>query len=226
MDLIFQDFSIYKAWFYTVLLKFIGDGKMNEYPKYLQDLILEFSRLPGIGYKTAVRLSMYIINNKSEDVIRFSNAIRNSKEYLKYCSECGNFSEDELCFICKDNSRNRSVICVVQDVKDIYAFEKTRNFNGVYHVLNGVISPSRGIGPESLNIEMLIRRIDENKVEEIILSTSSTLEGEATSIYISKLLFDKTIKVTRLAYGIPLGSELEYVDEITLSRALDFRQKI
>lgn len=199
---------------------------MNDYPKYLQDLIAEFAKLPGIGYKTAVRLSMNIINKSTEDVIKFSDSLKNCKLNLKYCAKCGNFSEDNLCFVCMDVSRDKSIICVVQDVKDVYAFEKTRNFNGVYHVLNGVISPSRGIGPENLNINMLLKRIEEDKVEEIILSTSSTLEGEATSIYISKLLFDKKLKVTRIAYGIPLGSDLEYVDEITLSRALDFRQKI
>lgn len=199
---------------------------MNDYPKYLQDLILEFSKLPGVGYKTAVRLSMHIVNKNIDEVVKFSDSIKNCKINLKHCSKCGNFSEGELCFICLDVSRNQSIICVVQDVKDIYAFEKTGSFDGVYHVLNGVISPSRGIGPDNLNISMLLKRINENKVEEIILSTSSTLEGEATSIYISKLLFDSNLKITRLAYGIPLGSELEYVDEITLSRALDFRQKI
>ncbi|HJD00199.1 recombination mediator RecR [Candidatus Arthromitus sp. SFB-turkey] len=199
---------------------------MNDYPKYLQDIIAEFSKLPGIGYKTAVRLSMYVINKNLEDVMKFSDAIKNCKINLKYCEKCGNFSEERFCFICSDKSRDVSIICVVQDVKDIYAFEKTRNFNGVYHVLHGVISPSKGIGPDSLNIDNLIKRIKEEKIQEIILSTSPTLEGEATSVYISKLLFGENLKITRLAYGVPLGSDLEYVDEITLSKALDFRQKI
>lgn len=199
---------------------------MNDYPKYLQDLISEFSKLPGIGYKTAVRLSMYIINKESQEVYKFSDILRNCKKELKYCVECGNFAEEEFCFVCADKTRDTSVICVVQDIKDIYVFEKTKSFNGIYHVLNGLISPSKGIGPDNLNIDMLLKRIENNKVDEIILSTNSTLEGEATSIFISKLFFDKNIKVTRLAYGIPLGSELEYVDEITLSRALNFRQKI
>ena len=199
---------------------------MNDYPKYLQDIIAEFSKLPGIGYKTAVRLSMYVINKNLEDVMKFSDAIKNCKINLKYCEKCGNISEERFCFICSDKYRDVSIICVVQDVKDIYAFEKTRNFNGVYHVLHGVISPSKGIGPDSLNIDNLIKRIKEEKIQEIILSTSPTLEGEATSVYISKLLFGENLKITRLAYGVPLGSDLEYVDEITLSKALDFRQKI
>lgn len=197
---------------------------MNDYPKYIQDLILEFSKLPGIGYKTAVRLSMHIINKNLEEVLNFSNSIKSAKENLKYCSVCGNFSEDETCFICKDSLRDKSLICVVQDVKDVYAFEKTRSYMGVYHVLHGVISPNRGIGPETLNLEGLIKKVNSQNIKEIILATSPTLEGEATSIYISKLLGEKNIKITRLAYGIPLGSDLEYVDEITLSRALDFRR--
>lgn len=199
---------------------------MYDYPKYLQDVISEFSKLPGIGYKTAVRLSMNLINKSEEDVLKFSKAIENCKKNLKYCSICGNFSEDSTCYICKDSSRDFSVICVVQEVKDLYAFEKIKNFQGVYHVLHGIISPSKGIGPDDLNIKNLTKRVEEKRVNEIILATSPTLEGEATSIYISRLFFNKQIKLTRLAYGVPLGSDLEYVDEITLSRALDFRQKI
>lgn len=199
---------------------------MYDYPKYLQDVISEFSKLPGIGYKTAVRLSMNLINKSEEDVLKFSKAIENCKKNLKYCSICGNFSEDSTCYICKDSSRDFSVICVVQEVKDLYAFEKIKNFQGVYHVLHGIISPSKGIGPDDLNIKNLTKRVEEKRVNEIILATSPTLEGEATSIYISRLFSNKQIKLTRLAYGVPLGSDLEYVDEITLSRALDFRQKI
>lgn len=198
---------------------------MNNYPEYLQNIIAEFSKLPGIGYKTAVRLSMYVINRDLNEVMQFSNAIKNCKLNLRYCDKCGNFSDDGLCSICFDKSRNEKIICVVQEVKDIYSFEKIRSYQGVYHVLHGLISPNKGIGPENLNIENLINRIDSDKVDEVILSTSPTLEGEATSVYISKLLYNKKIKITRLAYGIPLGSDLDYVDEITLSRALDFRQK-
>lgn len=199
---------------------------MNDYPKYLQDVIGEFSKLPGIGYKTAVRLSMSLINRTDEEVLKFSNAIVNCKKKLNYCSICGNFAEDNICYICKDKSRDSSIVCVVQEVKDLYAFEKTKCFRGVYHVLHGVISPSRGIGPDKLNIKNLIQRIEKEKIEEIIIATNPNHEGEATSIYISTFLNNKNIKLTRLAYGVPLGSDLEYVDEITLSRALDYRQKI
>lgn len=201
-------------------------NNMIDYPGYLQDLIAEFSKLPGIGYKTSVRLSMHIMNKNTEDVIKFSDIIKKCKINVKYCEICGNLSEDKHCFICSDVSRDKSIICVVQDIKDVYAFEKTKNFNGVYHVLGGTISPNRGVSPDDLNIDSLLNRVENEMVNEIILSTSPTLEGEATSIYISKLLFDKKIKLTRLAYGIPLGSDLEYVDEVTLSRALDFRQKM
>ncbi len=199
---------------------------MYDYPKYLQDIINEFSKLPGIGYKTAVRLSMNLINKSEEDVLKFSKAIENCKKDLKYCCVCGNFSEDKFCYICKDTSRDFSIVCVVQEVKDLYAFEKIKNFHGVYHVLHGVISPTKGIGPDDLNIKNLVKRVEEKNVNEIILATNPTLEGEATSIYISRIFSDKKIKLSRLAYGVPLGSDLEYVDEITLSRALDFRQKI
>lgn len=197
---------------------------MNDYPSYLNNIIVEFSKLPGIGYRTAERLSMYMINRKIEDVIKFSEAIKNCKEKLKYCPKCGNFSEDKLCNICTDKFRNPSVICVVQEAKNIYAFEKTRNYRGVYHVLHGIISPNRGIGPDKLNIENLVKRVNEENVQEIILAINPSVEGEATNIYISRLFNNKKVKISRLAYGIPLGGDLEYIDDVTLSRALDFRQ--
>ena len=197
---------------------------MNDYPSYLNDIIVEFSKLPGIGYKTAERLSLHLINRKSEDVIKFSNAVKNCKEKLKYCPKCGNFSEENLCSICLDKHRDSKVVCIVQEVKNIYSFEKTRTFRGVYHVLNGLISPSRGIGPDKLNIESLIKRVKEEKIKEIILAINPTVEGEATSCYISKLFPPNEVKITRLAFGIPLGGDLDYIDDITLSRALDFRQ--
>ena len=199
---------------------------MYEYPKYIQELIAEFSKLPGIGYKTAVRLSMYIINKDTEEVMKFYNALKNCKEEIKYCNVCSNFSEDEKCYVCLDKLRDSSTICVVESVKDLYAFEKTKNYNGVYHVLHGVISPSKGVSFENLNLNSLFLRINNDNIKEVIIATNPTLEGEATSIYISKILFEKNIKVTRLAYGIPLGSDLEHVDEVTLARALKFRQKI
>ncbi len=215
------------AWFYNhALVLLLGDRKfMNNYPKYLQDIISEFSKLPGIGHKTAVRLSMHVINKNLEDVMCFSEAIKNCKLNLKYCEKCSNLSDDKFCYVCSNKSRDNSIICVVQDIRDVYAFEKVGNYQGVYHVLHGLISPNKGIGPENLNINNLVQRIDCDEVVEVILSTGLTLEGEATSAYISKLLYGKKVKVTRLAYGIPLGSDLDYVDEMTLGRALDFRQK-
>lgn len=199
---------------------------MIEYPEYIQKAINAFSKLPGIGYKTAVRLTMNMINKELNDVEGFCSDILNSKKELKYCSKCKNFSEGDLCFICMDKGRDHSTICVVQDVKDLYAFEKTRTYRGVYYVLHGVITPIKGIGPSDIGIDFLEERIRSESIKEIILATSPTLEGEATSIYLSKLLKDGDIKITRLAYGIPLGSELEYVDEITLGRALDARMQI
>jgi len=199
---------------------------MIEYPVYIQKAINAFSKLPGIGYKTAVRLTMNMISKDIKDVEDFCSDILNSKKELKYCSKCKNFSEDELCFICTDKGRDHSTICVVQDVKDVYAFEKTRTYRGVYYVLHGVITPIKGIGPSDIGIDFLEERVRNENIKEIILATSPTLEGEATSIYLSKLFNNKNIKLTRLAYGIPLGSDLEYVDEITLGRALDSRMQI
>ncbi|BAK80597.1 recombination mediator RecR [Candidatus Arthromitus sp. SFB-rat-Yit] len=198
---------------------------MIEYPEYIQKVIGEFSKLPGVGYKTAVRLTMYMLNKEMKDVLDFCDSIKKCKEDLKYCKKCNNFSENDICSICEDVGRDRRVICIVQDVKDIYAFEKTRNYRGLYYVLHGLISPIKGVSVEDLKIDLLVKRVEEEKINEVILATSPTLEGEATSIYISKL-FPKEQKLTRLAYGVPLGSDLEYVDEITLSRALDFRQSI
>lgn len=196
---------------------------MIDYPKYLEDLILEFSKLPGIGYKTAVRLSMHVINKSEEDVMKFSYIVKNSKLKLKYCIKCGNFSDENLCLICMDNTRDKKIVCVVQEVKDVHVFEKIKSYNGIYHVLHGAISPLKGIGPDTLKINELLERIKNENIEEVILATNPTLEGEATCVYISKFI-EKNIKVTRLAHGVPLGSDLEHVDEMTLSRALDFRQ--
>lgn len=199
---------------------------MLDYPEYIQNVISEFSKLPGIGYKTAIRLSMHILNRPNEEIEMLRKSLKECKEKLKYCTKCKNFSEDELCFICSDITRDKKTICVVQDVKDIYAFEKTKNYQGIYYVLHGLISPIKGIGPDELDLNFFINRVKEEKIKEIILATSPTLEGEATSIYISKLFSTDDVNITRLAYGVPLGSDLEYVDGITLSRALQFRQKI
>ncbi len=198
---------------------------MIEYPEYIQKVVSEFSKLPGIGYKTAIRLTMHILNREINEINEFCDSVKKCKEKLRYCEKCNNFSDDDICLICKDTSRDKSTICVVQDVKDVYAFEKIGSYKGLYYVLHGLISPIKGIGPDDLKIELFVKRVKEEKINEVILATNPTLEGEATSIYISKL-FSNEQKLTRLAYGVPLGSDLEYVDEITLSRALDFRQRI
>ena len=198
---------------------------MIEYPEYIQKVVSEFSKLPGIGYKTAIRLTMHILNREINEINEFCDSVKKCKEKLRYCEKCNNFSDDDICLICKDTSRDKSTICVVQDVKDVYAFEKIGSYKGLYYVLHGLISPIKGIGPDDLKIELFVKRVKEEKINEVILATNPTLEGEATSIYISKL-FSNEQKLTRLAYGVPLGSALEYVDEITLSRALDFRQRI
>ncbi|WP_040056048.1 recombination mediator RecR, partial [Candidatus Arthromitus sp. SFB-mouse] len=195
---------------------------MIEYPEYIQKVVSEFSKLPGIGYKTAIRLTMHILNREINEINEFCDSVKKCKEKLRYCEKCNNFSDDDICLICKDTSRDKSTICVVQDVKDVYAFEKIGSYKGLYYVLHGLISPIKGIGPDDLKIELFVKRVKEEKINEVILATNPTLEGEATSIYISKL-FSNEQKLTRLAYGVPLGSDLEYVDEITLSRALDFR---
>lgn len=199
---------------------------MIEYPEYIQRAINSFSKLPGIGHKTAVRLTMNMINKDIADVEDFCSSILNSRRNLKYCSKCKNFSEGDLCFVCIDKSRDHSTICVVQDVRDLYAFEKTKTYRGVYYVLHGVITPIKGIGPSDIGIDFFEMRVKSENIKEIILATSPTLEGEATSIYLSKLFNNENIKITRLAYGIPLGSDLEYVDEVTLGRALDSRLQI
>ena len=198
---------------------------MIEYPEYIQKVVSEFSKLPGIGYKTAIRLTMHILNREINEINEFCDSVKKCKEKLRYCEKCNNFSDDDICLICKDTSRDKSTICVVQDVKDVYAFEKIGSYKGLYYVLHGLISPIKGIGPDDRKIELFVKRVKEEKINEVILATNPTLEGEATSIYISKL-FSNEQKLTRLAYGVPLGSDLEYVDEITLSRALDFRQRI
>ena len=198
---------------------------MIEYPEYIQKVVSEFSKLPGIGYKTAIRLTMHILNREINEINEFCDSVKKCKEKLRYCEKCNNFSDDDICLICKDTSRDKSTICVVQDVKDVYAFEKIGSYKGLYYVLHGLISPIKGLGPDDLKIELFVKRVKEEKINEVILATNPTLEGEATSIYISKL-FSNEQKLTRLAYGVPLGSDLEYVDEITLSRALDFRQRI
>jgi len=187
-------------------------------------LINEFSKLPGVGKKSAQRYAYKIINMSESEAQEFANAILNVKKKVKYCKICGNFTENEECDICK--TRDKKVICVVKEPKDVIALEKLREFKGVYHVLHGVINPMEGVGPNDIRIRELISRVGEGDVEEIILATNPDVEGDATALYIAKLLKPLGVKVTRLAHGIPIGSEIEYTDDVTLSRAFIERKQI
>ena len=192
----------------------------------LAKLIDQFERLPGIGKKTAQRLAYYVLDLPKSEAKKFSTAIIEAHEKIHYCKLCCNLTDQELCSVCRSNSRDASVICVVEDPRDVAAFERTQEFNGLYHVLHGVISPLNGVGPDQIRIKELLPRINCGKVKEVIMATNPTVEGEATAMYISKLLKPLGIKVTRLAYGIPVGGDLEYADEVTLSRAIEGRNEI
>ena len=198
---------------------------MNFYPMSVTRLIEEFSKLPGIGTKTAQRLTFYVLNLDMSDVEKFSNAIIEAKKNIKYCSVCGNMTDNDPCLICKDTNRDKQFICVVQEPRDVIAMERTREFNGLYHVLRGAISPLEGIGPDEIRIKELLSRLNEN-IKEVVLATNPNVEGEATAMYISRLLKPLGIKVTRLAHGIPVGGDLEYADEVTLSKALEGRREL
>lgn len=187
-------------------------------------LINEFSKLPGVGAKTAQRYAYKIVNMSEEDARRFAEAIINVKKNVKYCKICGNFSEDDVCDVCK--LRSNETICVVKEPKDVIAIEKLNEFSGVYHVLHGTISPLDGIGPNDINIKGLLSRISEGGVKEVIMATNPDVEGEATAMYISNLIKPLGIKVTRLAHGIPVGTDLEYADEVSLARAFVDRKTI
>ena len=199
---------------------------MQYFPAALQNLADQFARLPGIGGKTAQRLAFYVLNLKKEEAEAFSKAILTAHEKIKQCSRCCNLAEDELCPICKSGRRDESVICVVEDPRDVMAFERTHEFEGTYHVLHGVISPMNGIGPEDITVKELLSRMGDGTVQEVIMATNPTVEGEATAMYISRLLKPMGIKVTRLAYGVPVGADLEYADEVTLTRALEGRRTL
>lgn len=186
----------------------------------------QFERLPGIGIKTAQRLAYYVLKMPKERAIEFSNAILAAHENIHYCSECCNLTDKEKCSICESTKRDHSTICVVEDPRDVVAMERTQEYNGVYHVLHGAMSPLNGIGPEQLTIKQLLSNIQNHSVSEVIMATNPTVEGETTSMYISKLLKPLGIKVTRLAYGIPVGGDLEYADEVTLLRALEGRSEM
>jgi len=197
-----------------------------EYTKPLAKLIEYFQKLPSIGPKTAQRLALHILKMDLADVENFANSMLDAKTTIKYCSTCYNISSSDPCEICSSISRNKDVICVVAEAKDLIAIEKTNEFNGLYHVLNGLISPIDGVGPEDIKIKELLNRVHQNDIKEIILALNPSVEGEATALYLSKLLKPFGIKVSRIAYGIPLGSELEYTDELTLIRALETRIEV
>ena len=197
-----------------------------EYSPSIERLIESFEKLPSIGHKTAQRLAFYMLDQSKEEIKEFTDSIINAKNNLKFCSKCFNISDTDPCNICSNPKRDESVICVVEDVKDVIAMERTHEFSGLYHVLHGSISPMNGIGPEDIKIKELLARLMDGTVKEIILATNPRVEGEATSIYISKLVKPLGIKVTRIARGIPIGGDLEYTDEVTLAKALEGRSEI
>jgi recombination protein RecR len=194
------------------------------YEGIIQDLIDELGRLPGVGPKSAQRIAFHIIQSDRVDVTRLAEVLKTVKERVKFCSICGNISEEELCKICRDPRRDKTSICVVEESKDVLAIEKTREFKGSYHVLGGAISPIDGVGPENLRIKELMTRLAETTISEVIIATDPNLEGEATATYLTRLMKPLGVKVSRLASGLPVGGDLEYADEITLGRAFEGRR--
>ena len=199
---------------------------MSYYSPSIEKLIQSFEKLPSIGHKTAQRLAFYMLDLSDEEIKEFTDSIINAKKNLKYCTKCYNLSDTDPCSICGNAKRDQSQICVVEDVRDIIAMERTHEFKGVYHVLHGSISPMNGIGPEDIKIKELLARLMDGQVKEVILATNPRVEGEATAMYISKLVKPFGIKTTRIARGIPIGGDLEYTDEITLTKALEGRNEI
>ena len=199
---------------------------MPDFAPSVNRLIDELKRLPGIGQKTAQRLAFYLLRVDRGQAMALSDAIREAKEKIRECTICNNITDSDPCLFCASATRSRSMICVVEDATNIQAVEKTRQFNGLYHVLGGSLSPLQGIGPEQLKIKSLIERLKGGAVEEIIVATSPTAEGEATSVYLSKLIKPLGVRVTRIAMGIPVGSDLEYADEVTMMKAMEGRRDV
>ncbi|MDY5964509.1 MAG: recombination mediator RecR [Peptostreptococcus porci] len=199
---------------------------MENYSEPIDRLINELSKLPGVGRKTAQRLAFHIINMDSNDINALAKALVDVKNEIKYCKICCNIADSEICSICSNEHRDSSMICVVEDPRDVAAMERTKDYNGKYHVLNGVISPMDGVGPEMLKIKELISRLGTGEVKEIIMATNPTIEGEATAMYISRLVKPMGIKVTRIAHGLPVGGDLEYADDVTISKAMEGRREI
>jgi len=196
------------------------------YPTTIKNLIDCYKKLPGIGAKTAERLALASMEMDQDAIDLFSKSLVDIKAKIKHCTICNNLSETEKCLICTDNMRNKSIVCVVEDPKNIIAIEKIGTYNGTYHVLNGLISPLDGINPEDVNISTLLDRIDKENIKEVILALKPNIEGETTALYINRKLKDKNVVVTKIAHGIPLGADMEYIDTLTLSMALDDRKKI
>ncbi|WNB92061.1 recombination mediator RecR [Bacillus sp. NEB1478] len=196
------------------------------YPEPISKLIESFMKLPGIGPKTAVRLAFFVLEMKEDDVLDFGRALVNAKRQLIYCSNCFHITDRDPCMICDDSSRDRSTLCVVHDSKDVIAMEKMKEYRGLYHVLHGAISPMDGVGPEDIKIAELLKRLSDEGVQEVIMATDPNIEGEATAMYIARLLKPTGIKITRIAHGLPVGGDLEYADEVTLSKALEGRREI
>lgn len=196
------------------------------YDGALQDLIDELGQLPGVGPKSAQRIAFHIINRPTDDVKRLAEALVAVKEKIRFCSICGNISEGDICSICADERRDKSVLCVVEEAKDVGAIERTHSYFGQYHVLGGAIDPMNGIGPDQLRVRQLLKRLTDDTIQEVIIATNPNIEGEATSLYLSRTLAATGITVSRLASGLPVGSDLEYADEVTLGRAFEGRRAL
>jgi len=199
---------------------------MDYYIAPLAKLIESFERLPGIGHKTAQRLAFYLLGLPEEEALAMADAIANAKRSVRYCRYCQNLTDSEVCALCANDKRDRTVVCVMESPKDVVQMEKTHEFAGLYHVLHGAISPMENIGPEDIKIKELLARLADGTISEVIMATNPNLEGEATAMYISKLIKPLGVKVTRIAYGVPVGGDLEYADEVTLSKAMQLRIEI
>lgn len=198
---------------------------MRYYPKAVERLINELGKLPGIGEKSAQRLAFHLIDTPKEDINDLLNALETVKTNIRLCPECFSITDQEICDICSDKNRDNTILCVVEDTKDLYAIERTHEYDGLYHVLHGVISPLEGVGPADIKARELIERLKELPVKEVVMATNPSPEGEATAMYLKNLIIPSGIKVTRLAKGVPIGADMEYVDEITLTKALQGRQE-
>lgn len=199
---------------------------MSYYATPIANLIDQFSRLPGIGRKTAQRLAFFVLEMEDIDAEKLSLAIMNAKEKIRFCSICCNLTEQDPCNLCRDTTRDKSIICVVEGAKDIIAMERSKEYKGDYHILHGVISPMDNVGPKDIKVVELLNRLSDGVVEEIILATNPTVEGEATALYLSKLIKPLGVKVTRIAHGIPVGGDLQYFDEVTLTKAIENRREL